>query len=330
MAQQEITADWLKTFKPANMSVQQYINDLFTRQGQANTTPYYLSANSPYLAYIPGADKVDLAQVGQPEGGRLFLDDLYDAIKSGGGSSSGGEEGSASVLPGGGTYSQDAIEQFLLTNPAMAQQMWELTQKYQPLYAQLARDEASKDRTSDLGDVTRLMPELRGIYDANMRPEEKQLRDLLFSQITGELQAGSALTPELSRDVEQGLRSAEFARGIGGGQGSANRESVRKALEGLDLLNSRQEKAKSLISMEAATKPDPFAAILGRPTTGLNTGSQQAAVGNTQLSPSYFADNAFQAANLNLQQQNFDRTGEWRQQMIDMMKTNPALSGLSL
>lgn len=260
--------------------------------------------------------------------GRNEKKDETPASPSNGGGGSG--KGKEAKMLTGNDVSTDAIEQYLLTNPRMAEQMWQLTSKYQPLYAELARGEASKDRTADMGDVTRLTPELRAIYEANMRPEEKQLRDMLFSQVTGELGAGSALTPELERQVGQSLRSAEFARGIGTGQGSANRESVRKALEGLDLLNQRQEKAKSMITMEAATKPDPFAAILGRPTTGLNTGSQQAAMGASQTNPGFWAQNTWNAQNLDLQRDNFDRTAEWRGQMIDLMKNNPALSGLSL
>lgn len=263
--------------------------------------------------------------------GNIWSRDHRQPAQSGGtaapaGSGSGGSGSGAS----GNDVSTDSIEQFLQNNPALAKQAYELTAQYMPQYAALARAEATKDRGADLTDVQSLLPMVRGIYESGMRPEEKAMRDLLFSQVSGELSSGEKLTPEQARDTEQYLRTAENSRGILAGSGSASRESVAKAIEGMNLLNQRQEKAKSLLTMEAATKPDPYAAILGRPSSSTNLAAQQSAAGTASTSPSFYSTNAWNAASNKLAAANYDRAGEWRDQMINMMKLNPDLAGLSL
>ena len=86
-----------------------------------------------------------------------------------------------------------------------------------------------------------------------------------------ELESGETLTSEQRRSVEQASRTAEESQGIVG-QGSANRESVRKALEGRKIKGERQGAASAFLASEAETSYDPFMAIAGRPATAAAAG----------------------------------------------------------
>jgi hypothetical protein len=294
------------------------------------TTMFLTNADAEKYLAARGFSRDGLPKYADTYGaGNVYLDDLYDYIKANPGSAGAG--GGAGMTGKTGTdVSRDSIEQYLLNNPRLAQQAWELTQQYMPQYAALARAEATKDRGADLGDVLSMMPQVKSIFEQNQRPEERAMRDLLFKQISGELEAGSNLTPELERQVGQYQRSAENARGSLAGGGAVNRESVAKALEGLNLLNQRQEKSKSLLSMEATQKPDPFMAVLGRPSASTNLAAQQSSNAQSTINPQFFSQDYFNAQNNNLNYLNFDRTSQWRQQMMDLFKQNPNLQGANI
>jgi hypothetical protein len=181
----------------------------------------------------------------------------------------------------------EMLKALLQYNPQLVEQNWnaysgyapkeaalsyDLASQYIPLYQELARKGRTADRGADISDVLSLAPSLQGIRAASERPEMGQLRNTLFSQIMGELASGTKLAPEQDRMLNEEIRSAQMARGLSGGTGAANRESVRKALEGMNLQTQRQEKAKSLMSMEQSQAPDPFLTILGRPATAQQTG----------------------------------------------------------
>lgn len=129
---------------------------------------------------------------------------------------------------------------------------------------------------------------------------------------------GSKLTTEQGKMAGEQLRSAQYARGLGTGQGAANREAVGRAIEGLNLLGQRQQKASGVIAAESAQGPDPFAIIGGMPTT-----QTQSAVAQTQSNikdPSldFFSTNYWNAANLGQQQAQYNL-------MLQIAKANPNL-----
>jgi|GEM_PF-5501213 len=161
----------------------------------------------------------------------------------------------------------------------------EMSQKYGPLYAQLMNEMASKERAGQVADVEALAPKLQGIRDAAEGPETTQMRKTLMAQIMGELSAGSSLTDQQNRELEQGVRSSEMARGVGLGRGAAGREAIKRALQGQRLLAQRQSKAMGLVQQEEAATPDPFSAILsgGTPQTAAALSSSRAAT--SQVNP---------------------------------------------
>lgn len=195
-------------------------------------------------------------------------------VYGGGGGMSGRESNQESLA--------SMFESLLQYSPQLAEQNWNSLAKYAPQEADLSFGLASKylpqyqalmqqgrtaDRTSNMNDVLALSPMLQEIRTASERPEMASMRNLLFSQVGDELASGTRLAPEQERSLAEGMRSSQVARGLSGGQGAANRESVARALEGMNLQTQRQEKAKSLMAMEKSQAPDPFATIMGAPNT---------------------------------------------------------------
>lgn len=195
------------------------------------------------------------------------------------------------------------FEQQMKYRPELAAQQFALTAQYEPQYAALLRDLIAQERAADLTQVEAAMPQIAGIQEQMLRPELRNLRDILTGQVTGELQAGSQLTPEMTRDVTQGLRSAQMARGLGMGQAAANQESVRRALEGQKLLESRQAKALGLIQEGKQGVIDPFAAVLGRSSQTTGTAASQTATGQSEPSTAQLAGQ--QLTGLGMEQSNW-------------------------
>ena len=127
--------------------------------------------------------------------------------------------------------------------------------------------------------------------EKDLRPEDTALREELQSQIREELERGSQLDPELRRTVEQGVRGAQSARGTLLGNAAETAEGFAVGERGLALRNQRQSKAADLLRLNASTRPDPIATILGRNTVA----NPNATLSNNVLSP--FVNSTFQQQN---------------------------------
>ena len=232
----------------------------------------------------------------------------YEVPSSEGGDSGGGYSGSSGNYADFGTNLQYLLEY----GPQLSQMMWMEQQKYLPKQTQLALDLAkqygpqqadymlgmaqqyqpeyqklieqltSSGRGADIADLQAYAPYLQSIRQAAEDPQVTAMRQQLLSGIGSELAMGSQLTPEQARQAEQAQRTAELARGISGGTGSSAREAVYKALEGQNLLAQRQSKASAALGQEYAASPDPYQAILGRPSTA---GSAAIQAGTSMTTP---------------------------------------------
>ena len=166
--------------------------------------------------------------------------------------------------------------------PQQAQINLDIANQFSPQFAELFRNLQSGDRDADIADVTRLAPQLQDIRKAAEDPAVTALRERLIGDLTGELNAGVGLTAEEERSVVQGLRESEIARGLGLGRGSANREAVSRAVGGVAKRDRTQAKVAQLLRDEVTSAPDPFLAILSRPSTAATAGFNRAQ-GTTQL-----------------------------------------------
>jgi hypothetical protein len=90
------------------------------------------------------------------------------------------------------------------------------------------------------------------------------MRRVLAEQILGDLSAGAGMTPELVREVQQGVRQGQSARGMMRGMAPIAEEAFARGSRGLQLKQMRQQAAQDFMKTTAATRPDAFQFITGR------------------------------------------------------------------
>jgi len=134
-------------------------------------------------------------------------------------------------------------------------------------------------READIQDVEDLGVRATEAFRA-ANPEQAALMDELNRQAMSDLEAGASLPPDLAREMEQQVRSAQAARGMGFGMADVGQEALVKGLQAEQLQRRRQAFAQQIAGMNAATAQDPFMAILGRP--GLSVGQAGMVAGQGQ------------------------------------------------
>ena len=134
-------------------------------------------------------------------------------------------------------------------------------------------------READIQDVEDLGVRATEAFRA-ANPEQAALMSELNRQAMSDLEAGASLPPDLARQMEQQVRSAQASRGMGFGMADVGQEALVKGLQAEQLQRRRQAFAQQIAGMNAATAQDPFMAILGRP--GLTAGQAGMIAGQGQ------------------------------------------------
>ena len=130
----------------------------------------------------------------------------------------------------------------------------------------LAEADAASRRIQQEADIASI-EELGGRATAAAKaanPQQQALIDELNNQALAELQAGNQLDPELQRQTEQNIRTAQADRGMGFGVGDVASEALYAGQVGEQLKRQRQQFATNVVGVNSATTADPFMAILGR------------------------------------------------------------------
>ena len=184
-------------------------------------------------------------EYGRPAEARLNLEILRDVMR--------GSEGTPGLLE---LYEQDIM-------PGLAR-----------------ADVAGLDvtREGDIAAVERLGPRATEAF-RQANPEQAALMAELNRQAQSELAAGAALPPALSREIQQQVRGAQAARGMGYGMADVGQEALIKGLQAEQLQRRRQAFASQVVGLNAATSADPFMAILGKPGVGMGAAQGFAAQG---------------------------------------------------
>jgi len=151
--------------------------------------------------------------------------------------------------------------------PQFIQEELNNTSRFAPQFQEILAGLVSSERDSDIADVARLAPSLQGIRESGERSDVTDMRNILGQRLLSELGLGGELTDQQSADANDSIRRGQAARGISAGQGSANRESVKRVLEGFRLQREREGAAQNFMNTEAAQGPDPFSIILNRGAT---------------------------------------------------------------
>jgi len=133
-------------------------------------------------------------------------------------------------------------------------------------------------REGDIAAVERLGQRATEAF-RQANPEQAALMSELNRQAQQELAAGASLPPAMARELEQQVRGAQAARGMGFGVSDISQEALVKGLQAEQLQRRRQAFAQQMVGLNAATAADPFMAILGRPGVGIAAGQSLAAQG---------------------------------------------------
>lgn len=122
-----------------------------------------------------------------------------------------------------------------------------------------------QSRAGEIADVAALGPAATAAFKA-ANPDQAALLDMLNKQAMNELAMGAELDPSLARQVQQSVRGAQAARGMGYGPADVYQETYASGLKAEQLRRARQQFAQQMVGINAATTVDPFMAILGRPS----------------------------------------------------------------
>lgn len=174
----------------------------------------------------------------------------------------GGQTGAWYNVPDGTTVNR--------TQTVAAQRgLLDILGEVQPQTDALAAESASRQRAADVADVERYGAQaISAIRNAD--PANAELLRLLNEQVATELAAGGKLSSRQAREVEQGVRAGQAARGFGFGPNDVLNEAVARQLEGERLREQRLRNAVTTVGVNQATGADIFQAILGRPSQGSN------------------------------------------------------------
>jgi hypothetical protein len=141
-----------------------------------------------------------------------------------------------------------------------------------PTMGEVEATARSRSRAGDIADISALGPQARAAIKA-ASPEQAALADTLTAQAQSGLAAGSRLTPEQQRMVEQQTRSGLAARGLAQGPSGALQEAVRSQMAGAGLQQQRQQQAMGALGASQGVYGDVFQQVLGRPSQAF-AGSQ--------------------------------------------------------
>lgn len=136
-----------------------------------------------------------------------------------------------------------------------------ITQNAQPGLVELMNHLNTATRAANVNDLSTMGPDaLAALKSAN--PQMAALMDQLNTQAGTELTAGSGLTPDEQRIMQQATRSSWAARGLDGSNASAADEVLRQYALGQQLLRQRQQFAQGVVGQDTQVYQDPTLALL--------------------------------------------------------------------
>lgn len=148
-----------------------------------------------------------------------------------------------------------------------------------PAMTEASTTATSAQRAADIADVQKYGPEATAAFRA-ANPEVSTMDDALSSAIM-KLINGGGLSPDETRQTQQGIRASQAARGLGYGTSDAIAEAVGldRATQSRTLANLGT--ASSYVASRAARQTDPFMAILGRSSAAPAMAGAATQVGQT-------------------------------------------------
>ena len=132
--------------------------------------------------------------------------------------------------------------------PAYANMLMNFDNAYGPQLRASQSEATRQTRAGDILNVADLGPAFQQAVSASSDPQSEMMRNLLGQQVFGELQQGMQMDPEMLREVQQGVRQAQGARGIVRGAAPVSAEAFTAGSRGLQLRGQRQQAASNFTS----------------------------------------------------------------------------------
>lgn len=161
----------------------------------------------------------------------------------------------------------------------MTPQLLDLYSQTQPRLAQMDAAALAKQREADIAAVEDLGPRA---YEAmqNIDPNRAALLDSLMADAQSGMDSGGQLTGVQQRNLQQNIRGAQAARGMGMGPSDALYEAAELQLGQERRQQQNRADAMKALTMQQALMGDPFMQILGKPSgTSPMMAAQTAAAG---------------------------------------------------
>lgn len=154
------------------------------------------------------------------------------------------------------------LSRFSKTAPGWATAQLAQEAQFGPLQRAAASEAQRQSAMGQIFNVGNISPSLRQAQ-ASADPESAALRQELNRQVGTELSAGAGLDPELRREFQQNIRSAQGARGISQGAAPISEEALFVGGRALQLRQQRQQAASNLIRLNQSTQVSPFQLLGG-------------------------------------------------------------------
>lgn len=208
---------------------------------------------------------------------QLSLDDLTNFLNGSPASTTSygaiGKPGKKNYIPGGTT-----------TTPGNAGFLSEYQNEIMPTLTGTANAANTATRQANLNDVTAMTPQVT----ANTRaadPGAAGLLDSLTGTVGNELSYGTQLTPAEQLQMNQSVRGASAARGMGFGPSDVFNESMADTNEGQNLLTQREGAAQALVPTLQNFYGDPANAIDGMGAAGGASASSLTGTASGSVAP---------------------------------------------
>lgn len=161
-------------------------------------------------------------------------------------------------------------------------------------------------RQGQISDVAQLGPSASAAF-RNINPQSANLLDTLTSQAQEDLGAGASLSPSIAREVSQGVRAGQSARGLGYGQADVFQEAMARGLQGAQFQDRNRQFAGNVLGLNKSMTVDPFLQMLGGgvPNVPSSGGPQQFNPFNAYASD-LFGSNQNNQMDVNMARANFN------------------------
>lgn len=165
-----------------------------------------------------------------------------------------------------------------------------VTQAAQPGLVQQMSQLNSMTRAANVNDIANLGPGALAAIQAT-NPQMAGLMNTLNTQAQDELNAGSGLTPEEQRLMQQQTRASWASRGLDGTNASAADEVLQQYALGQQLQRQRQQFAQGVVSQDQNAYQDPTLSLLMQGGQGTSAQAQGMMPGTMFNPESPFAGN---------------------------------------